>query len=76
MSGESVSVPRRFLVEVDSLLSWIAHRGILKHADDRETAIRLSSEARSLYENPQDSDDQQQSNSEDQEIGDQSGIHA
>jgi hypothetical protein len=45
-------VPRRFLVEVDSLLSLLVHRGgaLKDHDGLTDEAARLYAEARSIYD--------------------------
>jgi hypothetical protein len=43
--------PRGFFVEVDSLLSWVAHRGwVIRDPEDRQIAERLQRQARAIYE--------------------------
>ena len=50
-SSALLAAPREFFVEVDSLLSWVAHRGwVIRDPEDRETAERLQRQARAIYE--------------------------
>ncbi|SPE60024.1 hypothetical protein SBV1_370008 [Verrucomicrobia bacterium] len=48
-SGRTLPAPRRFFVEVDSLLSWIAHRGWVATPECREELLKLQREARGIY---------------------------
>ena len=44
-------VPRHFLVEIDSLLSWVAHRGWkISSEEDRRLTVRLQNQARDILE--------------------------
>jgi hypothetical protein len=54
MSDEAYQAPRRFFVEVDSLLSWLVHQGwsIKNQTHFQEMADKLYREARKIYSGP------------------------